>query len=75
MSKPHNKEFVFSVLRRSTYGLSTREIVEETGIEERTIRNYLRELEAEGKIEKDKRIWYAHDYDPARLRRVELSPE
>jgi CRISPR-associated endonuclease/helicase Cas3 len=75
MSKPHNKEFVFSVLRRSTYGLSTREIVEETGIEERTLRNYLRELEAEGKIEKDKRIWYAHDYDPARLRRVELSPE
>lgn len=69
------KERVFLCLRRNPMGLTEAELVEETGFERRTLNNYLRDLEMEGKIYKDGLLWMALPYDRAELRRFNLSPE
>ena len=44
-------------------------------MERRTVNNYLRELEIEGKLYKDGLLWSVLPYHRARLRRLDLSPE
>lgn len=66
---------VFLCLRRHPRGLTEAELVNETGSERRTLNNYLRELEIEGKVYKEGVLWLALPYDKAELRRFDLSPE
>ena len=69
------KERVFLCLRRNTFGLTEAELADEIGFERRTLNNYLRDLEMEGKIYKDGTLWLALPYEKAELRRLQLSPE
>ncbi len=65
---------VEALLRRSN-GLTEREIAEALNFDRRTVNNYLRDLETEGRVEKDGRLWYALSHQPMVLRPVELQPE
>ena len=65
---------VEALLRRAD-GLTEREIAEALGFDRRTVNNYLRELELEGRVEKDGRFWYALSRQPMVLRPIELQPE
>lgn len=69
------KERVFLTLRRYPAGLSEAELEQVTGFERRTLNNYLRELETEGKVYKDGVSWAALPYDQVQLRKFDLSPE
>jgi CRISPR-associated endonuclease/helicase Cas3 len=70
-----SKERVFLELRRHQAGLSESELEQITGIQRRTLNNYLRALETEGKIYKDGITWAALPYDQVQLRKFDLSPE
>jgi len=69
------KERVFLCLRRNSLGLTESELADEIHFERRTINNYLRELEVEGKVYKEGTLWVALPYDRAELRRFQLTPE
>lgn len=77
ITKAERKERVFLTLRRYPLGLSVMELSEMTGIERRTLDNYLTELEREGKVYKDEKspLWVALPYEQMQLRKFELSPE
>jgi CRISPR-associated endonuclease/helicase Cas3 len=66
---------VFLTLRRYPNGLTEADLEQETGLNRRTLNNYLRALETEGKIFKDGLTWMALPFDELRLRHFELSPE
>ena len=69
------KERVFLALRRYPLGLTEAELEQETGIQRRTLNNYLWALQAEWKVYKDGVTWAALPYDQAQLRKFDLSPE
>lgn len=69
------KERTFLALCRHPLGLTETELEHDTGIQRRTLNNYLRALETEGKIYKDGVVWVALPFDELRLRHFELSPE
>jgi CRISPR-associated endonuclease/helicase Cas3 len=69
------KERVFLTLRRYPLGLTEAELEQITDIGRRTLNNYLRALETEGKIYKDGIVWAALPYDQVQLRKFDLSPE
>lgn len=69
------KERVFLTLRRQPFGLSESELEQITEIQRRTLNNYLRELETEGKVYKEGVVWLALPYDQVQLRKFDLSPE
>lgn len=77
ITKAERKERVFLTLRRYPLGLSVMELSEMTGIERRTLDNYLTELEREGKVYKEEKspLWVALPYEQMQLRKFELSPE
>ena len=54
--EPKNK--VASLIRFCGLGLEESELEEETGIERRTLNNYLRELDQEGKAHKKGQRWF-----------------
>lgn len=66
---------VFLTLRRFPNGLTEAELEQATGLQRRTVHNYLRALEIEGKVFKDGIYWVALPFDELRLRHFELSPE
>ncbi|MBM3128230.1 MAG: CRISPR-associated helicase Cas3' [Chloroflexi bacterium] len=66
---------VFLTLRRYPNGLTEADLEQDTGLNRRTLNNYLRALETEGKIYKDGLTWAALPFDELRLRQFELSPE
>ncbi|MBI3360040.1 MAG: hypothetical protein HY023_02915, partial [Chloroflexi bacterium] len=66
---------VFLALRRYPAGLSEAELEQITRIQRRTLNNYLRALEMEGKVYKDGITWAALPYDQVQLRKFDLSPE
>lgn len=70
-----SKERIFLTLRRFPNGLTEADLEQETGISRRTLNNYLRALQLEGKIEKDGVTWFAFPFDELRLRHFDLSPE
>lgn len=76
-TKRDRKERAFLTLRRFPLGLPVSELAAMTGIERRTLDNYLDELEREGKVFKEEHsaLWLALPYDQAQLRKFELSPE
>jgi CRISPR-associated endonuclease/helicase Cas3 len=63
------------VLLQRHAGLSEAELAEMLQIERRTLNNYLRELENEGKVYKEGRLWFAYHYQETRLRAFDLTPE
>lgn len=76
-TKARRKERVFLSLRHHPTGLSEADLEDITGIERRTLNNYLRELEQEGQVYKEEKSvnWVALPYDQVQLRKFELSPE
>ncbi len=70
-----SKERVYLTLRRNPMGLKEAELTNLMELERRTLNNYLRALETEGKVYKDGVLWIALPYDQAQLRKFDLSPE
>nr|WP_290665159.1 CRISPR-associated helicase Cas3' [Ardenticatena sp.] len=62
-------------MRRHPNGLTEREIADHLNISRRTVNNYLRELEMEGRVYKDGRFWLPLEWEQTRLRPLELTPE
>jgi CRISPR-associated endonuclease/helicase Cas3 len=74
-TREERKARAFLILRRYPVGLSEAELQQMTGFERRTLNNYLRELEMEGKVYKDGITWVALPYDQVQLRKFDLAPE
>ena len=64
-----------TLLKKSPEGLTEREIAEHLNLERRTTNNYLRELEAEARIEKDGQVWCVWPFKTPVLRGFDLAPE
>ncbi len=62
-------------VKRHPNGITEGELVDLSGVERRTLNNYLRELEVEAKITKDGTLWYPLNFEGTRLRAIDLSPE
>ncbi len=74
-TKQGRKERVWLYVQRHPHGITETEIAEFCGFDRRSINNYLRELETEGKLFKDKTLWLPLDYERTRLRSFDLQPE
>ncbi len=74
-SKQQRKEGVWLAVKRSPKGITEVEIADFLAMERRTVNNYLRDLEDEGKLYKDGMLWYPLDYENTRLRSFQLEPE
>lgn len=74
-SRQQRKERILMLLRQYDGGLTEREIAEHLKLERRTTHNYLKELDAEAKLEKDGHVWCIAPFQPAVLRPFELTPE
>ena len=68
-------ELVYRLIERYPNGLTEQEIADVLNLGRRTANNYLRELEIQGKLYKDGRLWIILPYHRTRLRHFELSPE
>ena len=68
-------ERISLLLMRNARGLTEAEIADEMRLERRSINNYLRELEYQGKAFKDGLYWYPLVLKESRLRPFDLSPE
>lgn len=56
--KEERKGLLASIVRYCGLGLTETEIAEETGLDRRTVNNYLRELDQEGEAHKKGRKWF-----------------
>lgn len=74
-AKESQMELVFLRVKQSPAGISQTELARSTGIEPRTLNNYLRALRDEGKVEKQGRLWFLGNYEEVRSLKLELSPE
>jgi CRISPR-associated endonuclease/helicase Cas3 len=76
-TKMQRKERAWIAVQRRPYGISEAEVAAfiNMGEQRRTVNNYLRELEDEGKVYKDGRHWFPLDYAGTRLRPFDLLPE
>lgn len=72
--KARKKEIVWSIVQRHN-GISETEISAEINVQQRTVNNYLRELDDEAKIYKEGILWFASDFQVTRLQRFDLSAE
>jgi CRISPR-associated endonuclease/helicase Cas3 len=68
-------ERIALLLMRNARGLTEGEIADEINIDRRTVNNYLRELDYQGKAYKDGIYWFPFALRESRLRPFELSPE
>jgi len=74
-TKQQRLERICLLLTRNARGISEAEITDELGLERRTVNNYLRELELQGKAFKDGLYWFPLALREPRLRPLDLSPE
>jgi CRISPR-associated endonuclease/helicase Cas3 len=74
-TKLQRLERLVLLLSRHSKGLTEAELAEEMGFGRRSINNYLRDLEYEGKAFKDGLYWYPLKLRESRLRPFDLSPE
>jgi len=78
-AKQRKIDLVYQVIKRYLNGITEKEIANELEMSEkqRSINNYLRDLELQGKIYKEDKstLWYALPFDSVKLRGIELSPE
>lgn len=56
--KEKRKRLIASLIRYCGLGLSEKEIAEETGLDRRTVNNYLHELDEDGEAHKKNRKWW-----------------
>lgn len=68
-------ERAWLAVKRQPNGATERELVERTGIQQRTLNNYLNELRDTGKIDKDGQLWFPLAYEETRIRAFDLTPE
>ena len=68
-------ERISLLLMRNARGLTEGEIADEVNIDRRTVNNYLRELDFQGKAYKDGIYWFPFVLKESRLRPFDLSPE
>jgi CRISPR-associated endonuclease/helicase Cas3 len=68
-------ERISLLLMRNARGLTEGEIADEVNIDRRTVNNYLRDLDYQGKAYKDGIYWFPFALRESRLRPFELSPE
>ncbi len=73
--KRQRLERIHLLLTRNARGLAEAEIANEVRLERRTVNNYLRELEFQGKALKDGLYWFPLTLKETRLRSFDLSPE
>ena len=73
--KRNRLERIYLLLTRNARGLTEGEIADEVRLERRTVNNYLRELEFQGKAFKDGLYWFPLVLKESRLRTFDLSPE
>ena len=59
--KSQNEEKVQGGLWRHVFGIRESELADELGWDRRTLNNYLRGLERQGKAHKDGRTWHADE--------------
>lgn len=74
-AKQQAVERVWLTVRRRPNGITEGEIAGFSGIQRRTVNNYLNELCDEGKIDKEGTLWFPLNYEETRLRAFDLSPE
>jgi len=74
-TKQKRVELVYRLIERHPNGLTEQEIADVLNMGRRTVNNYLRRLEIEGKVWKDGHLWGPLPYHRTRLRRFEISPE
>lgn len=72
--KENRKERVGLLIKQNN-GIRQIELSKQLNLENRTIYNYLTELESEGKVYKEGLFWYATDHQKTQLRRFELPAE
>jgi len=68
-------ELVYRLVERHPGGITEQDIAASLNMQRRTVNNYLRELEIQGKVYRDARLWYLLPTRRTTLRRFELSPE
>lgn len=76
-TKTQRKERAWIAVQRHPRGVTEAEVAEFVNMtdQRRTVNNYLRELEDEGKVYKDGRYWFPLDYAGTRLKPFDLQPE
>ena len=75
LTKQQRAERIWLTVKANQLGITEAEIADELNMERRTVNNYLRDLEYEGKVFKDGRSWYPLNLRGTRLQSFELSPE
>lgn len=68
-------ERVWLTVKRHPNGVTEQELAKFTGVQRRTLNNYLNELRDEGKIEREGMLWFGLNYEETRLRALNLTPE
>ncbi|MCE7988322.1 MAG: CRISPR-associated helicase Cas3' [Caldilinea sp. CFX5] len=74
-TKERQMELVWLRVKQRPHGISEQEIADATGIQRRTVNNYLNDLALEGKVEKQGRLWFLGNYEEIRALRLEVTPE
>jgi CRISPR-associated endonuclease/helicase Cas3 len=74
-SKQQALDRVWLTVKRHPHGATEAEIAQFTGIERRTLNNYLNALGDEGRIAKEGTLWFPLDFEETRIRALTLSPE
>lgn len=76
-TKQKKIDLVYRIIKRHPNGIKESEIATELGMIPRTVHNYLKRLDQEGKIYKEDNspLWLALPYESVKLRGIELSPE
>ncbi len=72
--KERRKERIWMLIRQHN-GISQKELSKLSSIENRTVYNYLDELEYEGKVYKEGVLWFEQAFQETKLRQFEMSPE
>jgi CRISPR-associated endonuclease/helicase Cas3 len=73
-TKQKRVERVYHLVERHD-GLTEQEIADMLNMGRRTVNNYLNELQIQGRVDKEGRLWIALPFRRTRLRHFELSPE
>ncbi len=74
-AKQQRAERIWLTVKANPRGIKESEIAQELNMGRRTVNNYLRDLEYEGKVFKDGRLWFPLNLRGMRLHSFELSPE
>ncbi|MBN2002686.1 MAG: CRISPR-associated helicase Cas3' [Anaerolineae bacterium] len=74
-TKQRRKELVYNCVMRHDRGIPEKDIADELNLGQRSVNTYLRELEIEGKVEREGHNWVAYPQKRTRLRQFEISPE